>query len=424
VINNFKKSASLQELADERVELGIMDQTAVPGFDHLKKYYSVPGFKIGGVYNYNDPGSFEYGGEKGICLEHISSGPVQIGYMELGTKHYDAKGNIDNAVLICPYYSGDSSNMLDFWHVSGSRTDFCGGPSIGPGLLFDTDKYYFILADSLGLWGCSKPSSSHPGQDFTAALGLDFPNYSVEDCVQLMYRLLKDHLHIQKLKMVTGVSFGATLSYCWAALHPDFVQKCMPLGGTIYQNKGMLVWLFDLVTSAVQSDPVYTRTKGNYYHLPLLERPIMGNMFAWSILKQSAYVDEFRVTQSYNDYMLEAFDWVKSKEAVKTLGKKECFSQKLFDIALAVDSNDLIFRNKCQAVFNIEDKLDRIKSDTLIFHVNTDQWIRPHIAKQACRGIKDAQLVLFDNDFGHYAVFMIPGKYKDKIVEFMKSGNS
>lgn len=402
----------------------VSETCAVRGFEGLKKYHSIENFRIGGSYDYSDPGSFADGGKGGKTLESMGLLPLQIGCIELGTPRRGKGGAIENAVLLCPYYSGDSTNMLDFWHVEGSRTDFSQGPCIGPGLLFDPQRDYIVMPDALGLWGSSRPGASHPGKADSIPLGLDFPRYCIEDCVQSIYRLLKDCLGIDRLKLATGVSFGGTLSYAMSALHPGFVEKAMPIGGTVYQNRGMLRWLFDLVTSAVQSDPVYRETNGRYYHLPLLERPLLGNLFGWSILKQSAFVDEYRVRQPEEDYALEAFDWELSKRAIETMGKEPCYSQKLFDIALAVDSNDLIYRNHCQTTMNLLPHLPGISAATHIFHVDTDQWIRPHIAREAAALIPGAELTLFPHDLGHYAVFLAPNRFRAEMEEFMELGGS
>ena len=395
-------------------EVLFLEQSAVGAFDGLKKYYSVPGFRIGGSYALDDEAAYEFGGTDGTTLESLGLDPVQIGFIELGRPHRGPDGRIDNAMLICPYYSGDSTNMVDFWGEGGARNTFSEGVHIGPGRLIDTDRYYVILADALGLWGASKPSSSHPSRQNTRALGLRFPQYRLEDCVQLMYRLLKDHLEIGHLRLVTGVSLGASLTYAWGVMHPDFVDAIMPIGGTPFQNRGMARWQFDLMTAAIESDPIYRETAGDYYHRPLRERPIRGNLFGWSLMRQSAYSDELRVEQSFDQYKLEAFDWEKSAPVVESMGAATGWGQSLLSVAL-IDSNDLIYRNRAQAMYDVEAELHRVKARTLIIHVLTDQWLQPHIARRANERIKGSQLLTFSHELGHYGVFVAPARYRDEI---------
>ena len=396
-----------------------LDASAVKEFHGQKKYYQVKDFSIGGTYNFNDPSSYERGGKDGITFESIGLSPIQIGYITVGTPRKNEKGEIDNAVLLCPYYSGDSTNILDFWSEEGGRTDFSEGVYIGPGKVFDTDTQYIILADALGLWGASKPSSSHPGMEESVALGLEFPQYRLEDCVQLMYRLLRDELNVHHLNLVSGVSLGAALTYLWGVMHPDFVDRILPIGGTHFQDKGMARWLFDLMTAAIQSDEIYRMTGGDYYDLPRLQQPILGNLFGWSLVRQSAFVDEYRVEQTHEQYTLEGFDWEKSKAVIDS-GGEEGWGRSLYSVAL-MDSNDLIYRNVAQSMHNVEDELHRIQARALIIHVDTDQWLPCHIARRANERIKGSTLITFPHDMGHYAVFSAPGRYAEEIKAFLAS---
>ena len=397
----------------------ILETSAVDTFDALKRFHQVPGFRIGGAYDLDDPASYANGGVGGTTLESLGLAPAQIGYIELGTPHRGQDGEIDNAVLICPFYSGDSTSMLEFWGEDGSRTAFSEGIHLGPGRVIDTSRWYVILADALGLWGASRPGASHPGQAISRPLGLGFPQYSLQDAVQLMYRLLRDRLGVNHLHLVTGVSLGGTLSYVWGVQHPDFVGALMPIGGTPFQNRGMARWQFDLMTAAIQSDPVYQATGGDYYHLPVLERPVRGNLFGWSLLRQSAYSDEVRVEQSFDEYKLEGFDWEQSREVVRSAGREPGFGQGLFAVAL-IDSNDLIYRNRAQAMLDVEKQLHRIEARTLIIHVDTDQWLHPHIARRAHERIGGSRLITFPHDLGHYGVFMAPARFGAEIRAFLE----
>lgn len=396
-----------------------LDTSCAAAFDGLKQYYRVPGFRLGGAYDLDDEASYELGGTGGTTLESLGAGPCQIGYITLGTPHRGPDGEIDNAILISSFYSGDSTNYLDFWGPEGARTGFSEGVYLGPGKIFDTDRYYLILADSLGLWGASKPSSSHPGDPASQALGLRFPQYSLLDCAQLTYRLLVDHLGIKRLKLATGVSMGASLSYVMAVLHPDFPEAIMPIGGTPYQARGMSRWQFDLMTAAVQSDPIYRETKGDYYDRPRLEQPLLGNLFGWSIIRQSAFIDEVRVKQPLEQYQLEAFDWEKSVEVVRSQGTQPGWGSGLFFVAL-IDANDLIYRNRAQTLLDLEDELHRVRARTLIVHLETDQWLYPHIARAAHERIPGSRLVTFRHDLGHYGVFMAPGREAEAIGAFLE----
>ena len=159
---------------------------------------------------------------------------------------------------------------------------FSGGALVGPGLLFDTNRFYVVFVDALGLFGASKPSDG---------LGRKFPVYSYYDVVHLNYRLLRDHLKVGKVVLATGVSMGATQAYYWGLMYPDFVQAVMPVGGaTATDGEGQVAaWTFQLAKAALEADPVWVETKGNYYHLPKDKHPNKGVEFHWSVLSLTGY---------------------------------------------------------------------------------------------------------------------------------------
>ena len=222
--------------------------SGVRSLGSLKEFHTVEGFRIGGDYAVGDEQQYEFGGEGGVTLESLGAAPLRTAYIAVGTPQRDRQGRITNAVIISSYYSGDSAWCYYFWHDGQEGNEFSAGPVVGPGLTIDTDKFYVIFLDALGLWGASKPSDG---------LGLRFPGYTLFDCVQANYRLLKDRLKVAKVRLATGVSMGAIQSYAWAVLHPGFVDAIMPIGGsTCTKRDPVLRWIFDLMTAAMKSDPV------------------------------------------------------------------------------------------------------------------------------------------------------------------------
>ena len=125
---------------------------------------------------------YELGGKGGVTLESLGAEPLRTAYIAVGTPKKDVNGQITNAVVISPYYSGDSTFDYFFWYKGQKGNAFAVARWWGPGELIDTNKWYVIFVDSLGLWGTSKPSDG---------LGMKFPQYTIFDMVQANYRLLK-----------------------------------------------------------------------------------------------------------------------------------------------------------------------------------------------------------------------------------------
>jgi homoserine acetyltransferase len=374
--------------------------SGVPDLESLKKYYSVPNFAIGGKYDLSKEATFEFGGAGGVTLESLGRKPLRVSYIAVGTPRRDKDGKIVNAVIISPYYSGDAAFEYFFWYDGQKGNAFSEGPVVGPGKLIDTDKYYVVFLDALGLWGASKPSDG---------LGMKFPRYSIFDCVQANYRLLKDHLGVAKVKLATGVSMGAIQSYVLAVMHPEFVEAIMPCGG-ITATDPVSRWLFTLMSAAMQSDPVWQKTKGDYYNLPKEQHPNKGMMFGWSVLGETGYSFDYRVKQPWDVVKKEVFYWEpKDGEGANLISKAKDF-----------DVDDLLFRNQVLENYDINDQLGRITAKTLTLHVKNDQWLRYILAEEAASKIKGAKLVGFESPLAHYAVFRAPNVCKDAVIEFFK----
>lgn len=369
----------------------------------LKQYHSIENFKIGGTYNLDDENSYELGGQGGTTLESLGQGPLRIGYIAVGTPKKDSQGRIINAVVVNCHYSGGSTSMYNFWYDGQAGNAFCQGAVIGPGKLIDTDSYYVVFVDALGLWGASKPSDG---------LGMKFPQYSNFDLVQASYRLLKDKLNVGEVKLATGVSMGGTQTYVWGVLHPGFVKAIMPIGGTTQSDGGdpVQMWLFQLMTAAIKGDPVWRETQGDYYHLPKSQHPNKGVEFGWSILGHTGFTFPFRASQPWSDIEKDVFFWEPKGEESASLIKK----------AAAFDANDLIYRNVAGSTYNINDELHRIKARTLVVHVKTDLWLNYQLAEAAAAKIDGARLLGISSPIAHYAVFQAPNMLHDQIRAFME----
>lgn len=368
----------------------ITARAATASLAQLKQYYEVKNFRIGGKYDLDKPASWEFGGEGGKTLESLGAGPLRLSYIATGTPKKNAKGEIINAVIINTFYSGDSSNMYFFWQDGQPGNGFAGGAWVGKGKLIDTDRYYVVYLDALGLWGASKPSDG---------LGMKFPQYNFFDYVQANYRLLRDHLKIAQVELATGVSMGASQTYVWGLLHSadGFVKNIIPIGGTTNAmgEDGIATWIFTLATDALVSDPVWRETKGNYYNLPKEKHPNQGVMFHWSVLGHTGFDFDFRANQPWSAVEGDVFYWEPKGKQSANLKKK----------AADFDAVDLLYRNSADFPINVNKELHRIKARTLVLHIDNDNWLNANKARESAQKIPGAQIATMRDPLAHYAVF-------------------
>ncbi len=132
----------------------------------------------------------------------------------------------DNAILVCPSFSAHS-------HASSHPEDSSPGwweGLIGPGLAFDTERF-FVLCPSLlgGACGTTGPASIRG--DTGLAYGRDFPTISVRDIVGVHERLL-NHLRIDRLFAVAGGSLGAMQSLELGIRYPERTERVLAFAGT------------------------------------------------------------------------------------------------------------------------------------------------------------------------------------------------
>lgn len=365
-----------------------------------KRYFTIPNFKLGGKYEPGSPKRYESGGKGGVTLESLGQGPLRTACITAGTPRRDQAGKIINAIVINSYYSGDSTGMYFFWHEGQPGVEFSKGPVVGPGALIDTNSYYVVFVDALGLWGASKPSDG---------LGLKFPDYTYYDMVQVSYRLLRDKLGIGTVKLATGVSMGGSLCYVWAILHPGFVEAIMPIAANSTPDN-VARWIFVLMNAGLKSDPVWRQTGGDYYHLPKNARPGKGIMFGWSILSLTALTFDHRTRQSWNDVRGDVFYWNPGNGDGVNLEAR----------AADFDTNDMIVRNRTCLKYDVSDHLCRIRAKTLILHAHTDQWLIYEKAKETAGEIPGARIAGFHSPLAHYSCFRAPHILKEEVVGFFK----
>jgi homoserine O-acetyltransferase len=371
--------------------------------DGLKQYYEIANFRLGGKYDLANPSKWESGGEGGVTLESLGAGKLRTAYIAIGTPRRNAAGEITNAVVINSYYSGDSTDMYEQW-VKGAALSG-GVPIIGPGRPIDTDRYYVVMVDPLGTWGASKPSEG---------LGTKFPQYSYFDMVQANYRMLRDHLKVARVALAAGVSMGGTQTYVWGVMHPEYVGAIMPIGGTTQSDAGDPVgnWTFQLMTAAIESDPVWQATKGDYYKLPKEKHPLPGVAFGWSVLGLTGYDFAYRTSQAFTAVQPEIFYWDPPNEKA---GLNVINRAKLYDAV------DLVWRNRVGETHNINADLGRIRARTMVMHITNDLWLNFKLAERAVERIPGADLIAEESPVAHYGVFSIINRRKNdpKFVAFM-----
>jgi len=378
---------------------------SVPALAPKKRFASIPGFRLGGSYEREARGGtalrpgaeIRDGGVGGTTLESLGiRGGLRLAYMTAGSPRKNRDGKVTNAVIVSTHYSGDSADLYQKWH----------GSVIGPGKLIDTNRYYVVFLDAVGLWGAIKPS---------AGLGKRFPRYNAWDYAQANYRLLRDHLDVDEVQLALGPSMGAFQSYMLAALHPDYVKAIMPIGGsTTLREAADLRGLFRTMSTTMElsrKSSWVTRLTGGK-HLRLFGREVKG------VNRKVTAANEDTLARGLGVLMPTAFaggywhdkSWDAGRVMTYSPDRKSNTGSFLRERAKGNNPLDFLYRNAAGETYHVRPYLDRIKAKTLILHVDNDKWLNLAYAKEAASTIKDARLLTRGHDLAHYGVFDLPRK--------------
>ncbi|HZQ51694.1 MAG TPA: homoserine O-acetyltransferase [Bryobacteraceae bacterium] len=178
---------------------------------------------------------------------------VDVAYETYGTLN----ATRSNAILVLHAFSGDA-------HAAGISKE-TGQPGwwsamIGPGLAFDTDRYFVISSNVLGgCRGTTGPSSIDPssGQPYA----MRFPVITIGDMVRLQ-RMLIDHLGIPRLLAVAGGSMGGMQALEWTVSYPESVAAAIPIAATS-RHSAQQIAFNEVGRQAIMADPDWN--EGNYY---------------------------------------------------------------------------------------------------------------------------------------------------------------
>lgn len=174
--------------------------------------------------NNNEAMDDEYGDmtSDGETYVHPTAFQLENGDMlEQATLVYQTYGTLnetrDNVIVVCHALTGNAS-LHSWW-----------GELLGPGLSFDTSKYFIVSANILGsCYGSTSPMSPNPAsstQPQQPYLNL-FPDISVRDTVRLQLQMLQNDLGVRSVKSVIGGSFGGMQALEYAVISGSDGEDC------------------------------------------------------------------------------------------------------------------------------------------------------------------------------------------------------
>ncbi|MEG3089858.1 alpha/beta fold hydrolase [Sphingomonas sp. PB1R3] len=273
---------------------------------------------------------------------------LRINYTMLGSPHRNARGEIDNAVMVLHGTGGTGRQFL--------APQFADA-LYGPGQPLDITRYWIILPDGIGHGKSSKPSDG---------LRMRFPHYDYDDMVEAQYRLLHDGLGIRRMRLIMGTSMGCMHSLVWGESHPDFARALMPLACEPVEIAGLNRMWRKLAIDGIQADPAWS---GGDYRSP----PSQGLRTAASLLFVAGAAPLYFQSQYPRREAAEAF--ARERVAASIAG---------------TDANDLIYQIDASRTYNPWPRLEAITAPTMWVN-SADDFINPRGLDYPQRAVKRMQ---------------------------------
>ena len=176
--------------------------------------------------------------EDGETLEDVT-----IAYQSWGSLNEQG----DNAILVNHALTGWAD--INGWWPS----------MVGPGLPFDSDKYFVVCPNVIGgCQGSTGPSSIAPDG---ARYGSRFPSLTIRDMVAAEVAF-SDGLGIKKYQLAVGPSLGGMRSLEWAVQLPERVGAICTIGSSAVAT-GDQIGTCSIQIRAIKTDPYFYG--GDYY---------------------------------------------------------------------------------------------------------------------------------------------------------------
>ncbi|PSJ37436.1 alpha/beta fold hydrolase [Allosphingosinicella deserti] len=281
---------------------------------------------------------------------------LRIHYTTLGKPHRNAKGKIDNAVMVLHGTGGTGKQFL-----SPQFAD----QLYGPGQPLDITRYWIILPDNIGHGKSSKPSDG---------LRMRFPDYDYDDMVDAQHRLLTQHLGIKRMRLIMGTSMGCMHSFVWGETHPDYSRALMPLACEPVQIAGLNRMWRQLLIDGIKADPAWAG--GNYQ-----AQPVQGLRTAATLLF-TAGAAPLQLQKAYPR---------RDAAAAYARGRIEASMA-------SIDANDLLYQVESSRNYDPWPKLEAITAPTTWIN-SADDFINPRnfdFPQQAVARMKDTRFRLIE----------------------------
>ncbi len=320
--------------------------------------------------------------------------PLELGgsLPELGISYHsygklNASG--DNVIWICHALTANSA-VKEWWPNM-----------VGPGLIFDTDKYFVVCANILGsCYGSTGARSLNPKTG--RAYGMEFPKTTIRDQVNA-HAVLAKYLGVKKIQLCAGGSCGGHQVQEFALCFPDLIEKMLILVSSAYETP----WSIAIHTGqrmALESDPEFLKNRDDAGKNGL--RAARGI----ALCNYRTY-EAFNETQAIEDFRTKDFP---ASSYIKYQGDKlvnRFFAHNYWHLLNTLDTHN-IGRGRGSII----EALKSINQQTLVIGIDSDRLIPTCEQQFLAQHVPNGKFVMMHSSFGHDG-FLIETRKITSLIE-------
>ena len=297
---------------------------------------------------------------------------LKIAYYTYGTLN-DKKSNV---LWICHALTADA-NAENWWNGL-----------IGEGKIFDTSKYFIVCANILGsCYGSTSANTINPLTN--KKYGIDFPFFTIRDMVKA-HQLLKNHLNIDKIKLLVGGSMGGYQALEWAIIDPNSIENLFLIATSAEES----AWGKAIHTAqrlAIAADPDWTKGEIGIGDNGLKAARGIGMLTYrnYELFKKQQSDSDVEVYQHHR-----ATNYIKY-QAQKLADRFDALSY--YKLTEAMDSHQLA-RGRANTVDMV---LKQIKIPSLVIGISSDLLCPIQEQKFLAEHLHNAEFYEIDSSYGH-----------------------